>query len=195
MVERENENQNAWQASLSKLSIWQNGPSSTAMFCSTKHWSNAHVCRLFCLSSPCTTCSISNWGFCLFWASTKSLKQSCEKSSQRYLRTLLSRIKNHVSILAIISNNEFELNVCRFSSQVRIIVAKRLIVQSSPRPLSYPFPHSLPTNSNLSQCKVYSKFYLICKKKTSGEIDLWNSAFLPLWLLNFFFSRWIVWSR
>ena len=81
MVERENENQNAWQSNLSKLSIWQNGPSSTAMFCSTKHWSNAHVCRLFCLSSPCTTCSISNWGFCLFWASTKSLKQSCEKSN------------------------------------------------------------------------------------------------------------------
>ena len=117
------------------------------------------------------------------------------KSSQRNMRTLLSRMKNLVSLLAIISNNEFELNVCRFSSQVRIIVAKRLIVQSSPRPLSYPFPHSLPTNSNLSQCKVYSKFYLICKKKTSGEIDLWNSAFLPLWLLNFFFSRWIVWSR
>ena len=199
MVERENENQNAWQSS---LSIWQNGPSSTAMFCSTKHWSNAHVCRLFCLSSPCTTCSISNWEFCLFWASTKSGIQRQPqaelwkvKSSQRNMRTLLSRMKNLVSLLAIISNNEFELNICRFSSQVRIIVAKRLIVQSSPRPLSYPFPHSLPTNSNLSQCKVYSKFYLICKKKTSGEIDLWNSAFLPLWLLNFFFSHWIVWSR
>ena len=194
MVERENENQNAWQSSLSKLSIWQNGPSSTVMFCSTKQCS----CLPPVLSEQ-PLHHLLHLQLRVLFVLGLNQKPQAElwkfKSSQRNMRTLLSSINNLVSLLAIISNNEFELNVCRFSSQVRIIVAKRLIVQSSPRPLSYPFPHSLPTNSNLSQCKVYSKFYLICKKKTSGEIDLWNSAFLPLWLLNFFFSRWIVWSR